>query len=202
MKRREEEQREATETEEQKGEEGDAAPGEVSAEIETPVVFVPQDLPETTIEIDIPPSISRGIDPLSVLRDVESSSETFVNIPATILSSPTLSISTVSDLTPTELGEEIEHSEDRRTTHHDTFYFKDGNIEIACGDTVFRVHSTVVSFSSPKLRDIFSPPTLLDAPVPEGCPRIVLTDSPGDFSVLLKTIYTPGYVPPPPLLVS
>jgi hypothetical protein len=33
--------------------------------------------------------------------------------------------------------------------------------------------------------------------MPEGCPRVVFKDSAEDFAVLLKMIYTPGYVPPP-----
>ncbi|KAF9644393.1 hypothetical protein BDM02DRAFT_3263577 [Thelephora ganbajun] len=69
----------------------------------------------------------------------------------------------------------------------------DGNVEIVCGDTVFRVHSTIVSFSSPNLRDILSQPALLRAQAPEGPPRITIPDSPEDFGILLKMIYTPGF---------
>ena len=182
-----EEQRDAVETEERKGEEeNDMMAAEVPAEVETPVAFVPQDLP-ASIDIDIPSSI---------LHNVESASETFVNILPTATSSPTLTISTISDLTPTELDEEIEHAEEQAPTRHNTFYFEDGNVEIVCEYTVFRVHSTIISFSSSKLRDILSPSTILNAPMPEGCPRIAFTDSTEDFGVLLKMIYTPGYAPP------
>ena len=185
-----EEQRDATGTDERKREEEDTLAAEPPTEVETPVAFVPRDLPLTAVGIDAPSSSS-------ILHDVESSPEIFFNIPSTAISSPTLSISTVSDLTPTELGEEVEHSEERTTARHDTLYFEDGNVEIACGDIVFRVHSTIVSLSSSKLRDILSPSALLNAPTPEGCPRIASTDSAEDFAVLLKTIYTPGYVLPP-----
>jgi hypothetical protein len=177
----------------EKDEEEDATAAEVPAEIETPVAFVPQDLPTA----DIPSSVLQGTKPPSIIHDVESSSETFVNIPATAISSPTLSISTISDLTPTELGDEIEHSEGQMTACHGTFYFEDGNVEILCGDTMFRVHSTTISFSSPKLRDMLSRSSLLNAPMPEGCPRIVFADNAEDFAVLLKMIYMPGYVPSP-----
>ena len=81
-------------------------------------------------------------------------------------------------------------SEEWTTIPHETFYFEDGNVEIVCGDTVFRVHSTIISFSSSKLRDMLSPSTLLNAPMPEGCPRTVFEDSADDFEVLLETIYT------------
>ena len=157
----------AAETEERKGEEVDTV--EVTAEIDTPVAFAPQDLP--TVEIDIRPvlpSVSQDIVPSSILHDAESSSEPFVNLPSTAPSSPTVSISTVSDLTPTEFGEDIEHSEGDPTaapSRHDTFYFEDGNVEIVCGDTVFRVHSSIVSLASSKLRDILSvcPPRCTNA---------------------------------------
>lgn len=164
-----------------------ARAAEVLPEFETPVAFVPQDLSPAAIGVGVPSPI---------LHDVGSSSNTSVNTPATVLSSPTLSISTVSDLTPTELGEEIEHSEKQMTARHDTFYFEDGNVEIVCGGTLFRVHSTTVSFSSPKLRDLLSSSALVDAPMPGGCPRISSDDSAEDFAVLLKMIHTPGWVVP------
>ena len=124
---------------------------------------------------------------------MEYPSKSFIDIPATAVSSPTLSISTISDLTPTELGEDVDESDGgEMITHHDTFYFEDGNVEIMCGHTLFRVHSTTISFSSPKLLEILSRPALLHAPTPEGCPRITVTDTAQDFAVLLKMIYTPG----------
>ena len=127
------------------------------------------------------------------LHDVEPSPETFVNVSAGTISSPTLTISTISDLTPTEFSE-IEYSKGQTITHHDTFYFEDGNVETVCGHTLFRVHSTIISFSSPKLRDILSPSALLHAPTPEGYPRISISENAEDFGILLKMIYTPGWV--------
>ena len=185
MKRKEEEQRDGARDQEPKeGERRTTA--EIPVEAGTSVTFVSQTLPAPMIDINVPSSI---------LQDAGSPSETCVNILATAVSSPTLSFSTVSDLTPTEFGE-IEHSEEQTITPHDTFYFEDGNVEIVCGDTVFRVHSTVISFSSSKLRDILSPPILLNAPMPEGCPRVTVSDNAEDFAVLLEMIYTPGWVPP------
>ena len=156
---------------------------EVPAEVKTPAT------------VDVPSSTSRTIMSPSILQNAESFFETDVNIPATAIYSPALSCSAVSDLTPTEFGE-IEHSEEQ-TTAHDIFYFEDGNMEIVCGDTVFRVHSTIISFASTKLRDILSPLTL-NASTPEGRPRITLSDSAEDFAVLLKMIYTPGWASFPP----
>jgi hypothetical protein len=173
--REEEERRDVVEAEEDGG-----AAAEAPAEIETPVAFVPQDLPTAMTDIGIPSSALQAIEPPSILHDAESFPETFIAI---------------SDLTPTELGEDIgEDGGERVVTRHDTFYFEDGNIEIVCGHTVFRVHSTIVSFSSPKLRDMLSPSTLLNAPMPDGRPRIVIKDSSEDFAVLVTMIYTPGWV--------
>jgi hypothetical protein len=182
--------------------EENGAAAEVPTEIETPVAFVPQELPIAAInthappptsQSTVPPSTLQAIELPSILRDTESFPEAYVEVPTGTPSSPTLSISTISDLTPSELDEDIgEDSGERMFTHHETFYFEDGNVEIVCGHTLFRVHSTTVSFSSPKLRDILSRQALLHAPMPEGCPRISVTDAVQDFAVLLKMIHTPG----------
>jgi hypothetical protein len=198
LQRREDEQRGGVvETEEENG-----VTAEGPAEIETPVAFVPQELPIAAIDIDappltsqtiVPPSILQAIELPSTLRDTESFSEAYVEVPTGTPSSPTLSISTISDLTPSELDEEIgDGSGERTIARHETFYFEDGNVEIVCGHALFRVHSTTVSFSSQKLRDILSRSALLHAPMPEGCPRISVTDTAQDFAVLLKMIHTPG----------
>ena len=172
--------------------EDDATVAEASAEVKTPVVFASQVLPDVTTGIELPSSIFQDIDSTTVSRD--SSSETLVNAPASAISSPALSISTISDLTPTELGDDTENTQEGGTIHHDTFYFADGNVEIVCGNIIFRVHSTIVSFSSPKLRDLLSHSALVHAPTPEGCPRITTSDSAEDFVILLKMIYIPGQV--------
>ncbi|KAF9652108.1 hypothetical protein BDM02DRAFT_3109504 [Thelephora ganbajun] len=176
-------------------EQRNAAAVEVSAaEVETPVAFVSQDLPAAHTSIDSPSSVFRYLEPISVAQVAESTSTTFADVRDPAVSSPTLSISTISDLTPTELDDGIgEDSGERITTRHETFYFQDGNVEILCRDTLFRVHSTIISFASSKLRDILSQQALLHAPMPEGCARITLTDSVEDFAVLLKMIYMPGF---------
>ena len=188
----EEEQRDVAETEEREGEEvGDEVATGIPAEVETPIAFASQVLP-TTIDIGISSPILQGI-------ESSSDSDAFTDDRTATVSSPTFSISSLSDLTSTdEFGEDIgEGSDERIPTRHETFYLEDGNVEIVCGHTIFRVHSPIVSFSSPSLRDMLPPSTLLSAPMPEGCPRIVFKDSAEDFAVLLKMIYTPGHVRPP-----
>ena len=180
--------------EEREGEEDGPDPAaEIPAGIETPVAFTP-----TTINIAIPPPILQAIEIPPVFHDAETSPDAFTEDQITAASSPVSSISTVSDLTPTDFDEDIgEDSGERIPTHRDTFYLEDGNVEIVCGQTVFRVHSSIVSFSSPILQDMLSSSTF-SAPMSKGCPRVVFKDSAEDFAVLLKMIYTPGYISPPP----
>lgn len=176
---------------ESKGEEdrGDTSATETPVEAETRTAFPPKDLPS---------SILQDIESLSFLHDLESSSDTFADGRTATDSSPTFSVSTISDFTPTDFGDDIgENGGEQIPTRHKAFCLEDGNTEIMCGHTIFRIHSPIVSFSSPSLREILSPSTLLDAPMPGGCPRIPLTDSADDFAVLLEMIYTPGYVPSP-----
>ena len=133
----------------------------------------------------------------SVSHDTDASSNAPTDDRIATASSPTLSISTISDLTPTEFDEDIGGDGDERIpTCREMFYLEDGNVEIVCGQTIFRVHSAVVSFSSPILRDMLSSSTL-GVPMPGGYPQVVFKDSAEDFGVLLKMIYTPGHVPPP-----
>ena len=196
MERNDEEERngvaEATEEREGDDDDGDKAASEIPAEVETPVYFTPQGLP-TTINIDIPSPILHAIETSSVLYDAEHSPDALTDDRVGTVSSPTLSISTISDLAPTEFDEDIgEGSSGRVPTRHETFYLEDGNIEVLCEDTIFRIHSPIVSFSSPNLRDMLSSSTLLSALVTEGCLRVTFKDSADDFAVLLKMIYTPG----------
>jgi hypothetical protein len=189
LQRRENEEENAVETEQE-----DGAAAEVIAEIEKSVASILQDPSTAAIGSDIPSPILQTIVPPSISHDVGSSPETFVKV-STGAPSSTLSISTESDLIPTESADGIGEGGGERTfVRHETFYFEDGNLEIVCGHVLFRVHSTTISFSSPKLRDILSRSALLHAPMPEGCPRITVTDTAQDFAVLLRMIYTPGWV--------
>lgn len=77
-------------------------------------------------------------------------------------------------------------------TPHDMFYLEDGSVEVICGMTLFRVHASIFSFQSPVLRQMFSPANLAAAESPNGRPRILSSDTPTDFAILLKAIYIPG----------
>ena len=63
-----------------------------------------------------------------------------------------------------------------------------------CGNTLFRVHISTLSFHSPALRRMFAQTNLTTAESPNGCPRILSSDTPKDFTTLLKMIYLPGSV--------
>ena len=191
--KRKEEQRNDTEIQKPEGAESRIVAAEVPSEVGTPAISVSRNL-AATVDINGPPSIVRNAVPPFILQDLEHPKAP-VDIPATAISSPTSSFSAVSDLTPTEFGE-IEQNEEQEVSRHDTFYFDDGNVEIVCGGALFRIHSTIISFSSSRLRDILSPTSLFDAPMPEGRPRVTVSDNAKDFTVLLKSIYTPGWVIP------
>ena len=118
--------------------------------------------------------------------------------------SPSTSITALSDFTiadslddePTLEPEPITPHEPilepETITPHDTFYLNDGSVEVLCSKTLFRIHTSTLSFHSPVLRQMFSPENLTAAESPNGCPRVVSSDAPTDFATLLKAVYLPG----------
>ena len=118
-------------------------------------------------------------------------------VPVTpVTQSPSISIATLSDFTLADTEDDEPPVEPTTVTPHDTFYLEDGNVEVLCGNTLFRVHTNIFSFYSPALRQMFSQPSLATADSPNGCPRILSSDTATDFATLLKTIYLPGSVAP------
>ena len=63
-----------------------------------------------------------------------------------------------------------------------------------CGNTLFRVHTSILSLHSPALRRMFARESLATAESPNGCPRILSSDKATDFTTLLKIIYLPECV--------
>jgi len=118
--------------------------------------------------------------------------------------SPSTSITALSDFTIADsLDDEPIPKPETTTLHdptlesetispHDTFYLDDGSVEVLCGKTLFRVHTSALSFHSPVLRQMFSPANLTAAESPNGCPRVISSDTPTDFATLLKAVYLPG----------
>ena len=133
-------------------------------------------------------------------------------VPASpVTQSPSISIATLSDFAIADASDEesridstISDSSDDElpsdpTTvpQHKTFYLEDGNVEVLCGNTLFRVHTSVLSFHSPALRRMFTQASLATAESPNGCPRISSSHTATDFTTLLKMIYLPGFVAQP-----
>ena len=125
-----------------------------------------------------------------------------------ITQSPSISIATLSDFTIADTSDEesqidptiSDTSDDElpidptSVAQHKTFYLEDGNVEVLCRDTLFRVHTSVLSFHSPALRRMFARASLAATESPNGCLRITSSDTAADFATLLKMIYLPGLV--------
>jgi len=122
-------------------------------------------------------------------------------VPASpVTQSPSFSVSTLSDFTIADISDDESPIDPTAITPHGTFYLEDGNAEVLCGKTLFRVHTSILSFHSPALRQIFAQTSLASAESPNGCPRISSSDTATDFAALLKMIYLPGYITPLPCL--
>ena len=113
-----------------------------------------------------------------------------------ILHSPSVSIATLSDFTTVDTFDDKPPLDPTTITPHDIFYLEDGNVEVLCDNTLFRVHVSVLSFHSPELGRMLAKVNLATAESPNGCPRILSSDSAIDFATLLKIIYLPVYAIP------
>ena len=107
--------------------------------------------------------------------------------------SPSISIATLSDFTTADTTDDESPLDPTALTPHDTFYLEDGNVEVLCGNTLFRVNTSVLSFNSPVLSRMLAKANLASAESPNGCPRILSSDAAADFVTLLKVIYLPEY---------
>ena len=105
--------------------------------------------------------------------------------------SPSISIATLSDFAVADTSEDESLIDLTVATPHGTFYLEDGNVEVLCENTLFRIHTTILSFQSPALRRMFSQTGLATAESPNDCPRILSSDTATDFATLLKMIYLP-----------
>ena len=156
-----------------------------------------------------PVSASLGLPNRDLELVIASVSDTTPVSPTTpVTQSPSTSIATLSDFTIADASDDelpidpavADVSDDEppndptAAAPHETFYFEDGNAEVLCGNTLFRVHTAILFFHSPVLRQILSQNSLATAESPNGCPRILSSDTPRDFATLLKTIYLPGFV--------
>ena len=107
--------------------------------------------------------------------------------------SPSISITTVSDFTIADTSDDEPPLDSTVITYHSTFYLEDGNVEVLCGNTLFRVHTSVLSFHSPVLSQLLTKANLATTRSPNGCPRIPFSDTATDFTTLLNVAYLPVY---------
>jgi hypothetical protein len=128
-----------------------------------------------------------------------------VTIPTSpITHSPPISIASLSDFPiadtsddeppidttiPDTSDDEFPIDDPTAAAPHETFYFEEGNVEVLCGNTLFRVHTGILFLHSPVLRRMFSRASLDAAESPNGCPHILSSDTAADFATLLKIIY-------------
>ena len=98
------------------------------------------------------------------------------------------------DPTITDIFDDEPPTDPTTTAPHGVFYLEDGNVEVLCENTLFRVHTSTLSFHSPALRRMFAKENLATAESPNGCPRILSSDMAKDFATLLKVIYLPEFV--------
>ena len=124
-----------------------------------------------------------------------------------VTQSPSTSIASLSDFTIADASDDespvnptiADASDDEppldptTITPHGTFYIEDGNVEVLCGNTLFRIHAGVLPFHSPVLGRMFARENLVTAESPNGCPRILSSDTAMDFTTLLKIVYLPAY---------
>jgi hypothetical protein len=141
-------------------------------------------LPNVDLELQnsLPPALGSTTDPETEATPASP----------TLTQSPSISIATLSDFTMTDTPDDRSPIDPTEITPHDTFYLEDGNVEVLCGNTLFRIHTSVMSFHSPVLRQGFAQAILATAESPNGCPRIPSSDTAMDFATLLKMIYLPG----------
>ena len=116
-----------------------------------------------------------------------------------VTQSPSISVASLSDFTIADTSDDESLTDPTTITPHNTFNFEDGNVEVLCELTLFRVHTSILSLHSPVLRQMLAQANLAAAESPNGCPRILSSDTASDFVTLLKIMYLPGYVEPPPL---
>jgi len=133
--------------------------------------------------------------PLQLESDTTSEPDNVPGSPVT--HSPSISIASLSDFTIADTSDDESSHDPTTITPHDTFYLDDRNVEVLCGNTLFRVHTSVLSFHSPVFSQMFARSNLETAESPNGCPRIPSSDTATDFATLLKVIYLPEYVTPP-----
>ncbi|KAJ6519041.1 hypothetical protein C8R45DRAFT_809050 [Mycena sanguinolenta] len=72
---------------------------------------------------------------------------------------------------------------------HSEFWLSDGSVVLQAGNTLFRVHWSVLARHSSVFSDMQELPQPSDEPTVDGCPVLKLPDDPKDVEFLLKGLY-------------
>ncbi|KAH9834816.1 uncharacterized protein C8Q71DRAFT_812365 [Rhodofomes roseus] len=86
---------------------------------------------------------------------------------------------------------ELGRYDDSAFVEHPSLYYDDGNVNLSCENTLFRVHRSIVSKHSPVLCDILTSNEHEDRKpdILRGCLDVPLDETKEDAEVLLKIVY-------------
>ena len=82
----------------------------------------------------------KSLSPLHPIRPPPQRQTRFPKLPSLSTQSPSISIASLSDFTIADTSDDESPTDPTAVTPHDTFYLEDGNVEVLCGNTLFRVH--------------------------------------------------------------
>ena len=112
--------------------------------------------------------------------------ETEIGSPSTSILPPTSEAVVVSSMASSD---ETPPTLDLK--RHEEFWLYDGSVVLAVGDTLFRVHKTVLANHSEVFADLFTVPQPAGEDTIDGCHIVRLHDSREDFVDLLRAMYQP-----------
>jgi len=110
-----------------------------------------------------------------------------------VTQSPSIYITTLSDSTITDSSDDESSIDPTAVITHDAFYLEDGNAEVLCDDTLFRVRTSVLLLHYPVLSRMLAKANLAIAESPNCCPRILFSDTTTDCATFLKDVYLTVY---------
>ncbi|KAJ7610525.1 hypothetical protein FB45DRAFT_835476 [Roridomyces roridus] len=84
-------------------------------------------------------------------------------------------------------------------TRVDDLWFPEGGLVIQAGNRIFRVAGSILAARSSVFKDMLAIPQPEHQPMIEGCPMVVLHDSPEDTEYFLKAIFDSSFFERPPV---
>ncbi|KAJ7608513.1 hypothetical protein DFH06DRAFT_1248240 [Mycena polygramma] len=87
-------------------------------------------------------------------------------------------------------------------TRVEDLWFPDASLVLQASNRLFRVSGGLLCARSPVFRDILSIPQPENEPTIEGCPVVILHDSPDDTEYFLRAVFDSGFFERPPAPAS